>query len=121
MTNTKGQIRGYLICCEGRELFVRTKEEAFWAIEDHLYEVHELVSKSEGFSDPDFEDYRSVAEELYAAMQEQIDVLKGRLEEFVEVLEAIVEVAIPTENIIENRAKLMLVNEQCKKLLAAKE
>src|ERR1700712_1431865 len=117
-------IYGYLLITEGRSLFVRNREDIAWADEDDSYDVKPLIAADEvglGLQSPDFESYKEMVGELFEIQQAEIDTLKGQLEEFVEVMEAIVEVAVPTDNVIENRAKLMLVNEQCKKLLAAKE
>jgi len=112
---------GFLITTENRSLFVRTDEETEWARMDDRYTVIELVDKNEIGSDPDFDDYRSVAEGLYAENMQEIGRLKSKLEEFVEVVEAIVEIATPTDHIIENKAIIMLVNQQCRKLLESDE
>lgn len=119
-------IKGYLIECEGRELFLRENIE--WAIADEHYKVTPLVAQeavldSENMhkTEPSFDDYVEVSGQLYDLQQEHIKHLETKLEECIEVLEGIVEISVPTEHLIENKAKLLLIAEACRKLLAAKE
>lgn len=119
-------IKGYLIECEGRELFLRENIE--WAIADEHYKVTPLVAQetvldSENLHkrEPSFDDYVEVSGQLYDLQQEHIKHLETKLEECIEVLESIVEISVPTEHVIENKAKLLLIAEACRKLLAAKE
>lgn len=117
---------GFLIETAGRSLFVREESDITWAKEDANYTVRRLVDADEVViedtsQEHSFDDYVQVSSELYNLQQAQIDLLKGQLEEFVEVVEAISEISVVSENVIENKAIIMLVNQQCKKLLAAKE
>lgn len=117
---------GFLIETAGRSLFVREEADITWAKEDTNYTVRRLVDADEAVSEdtsqePSFDDYVQISSELYNLQQAQIDLLKSQLEEFVEVVEAVCEIAVVSENGIENKAIIMLVNQQCKKLLEAKE
>lgn len=112
---------GFLVECQGRTLFIREREEILWAINDENYTVTELVGKSKDPVTDDTVERLEILEEIYELEEKEIASLKHKLEEFVELAEAIVEIAVPTENIIENKAKILLIGESCKKLLAPKD
>lgn len=129
MTNSK--VKGFLIERDGRCLFM--KEVEAWAIEDVNYKVTPLVSglmedREELVAEPsslpttdDTQERLQLLEELFELEEAQISQMKSKLEEFVELVEAIVDIATPTDNIIENKAKLLLIAESCKKLLKPKD
>lgn len=130
MTN----IKGYLVERDNRSLFIRDINEASWALEDGDYLVTPLVPLKatdvyERLSLPhqpsptndDTQERLELLEQIYELEEEQIAQMKAKLEEFVELAEAIIEIAHPTENLIENKAKLLLIHESCKKLLAPSE
>lgn len=118
---------GYLISCQGRQLFMRDAADCSWAYLDDEYTVTELVAKA-GEEIPetppatdDTVERMQILEQLYELEEQQIAEMRLKLEEFVELVEAIVDIAIPTDNIIENKAKILLIAESCKKLLKPKE
>lgn len=114
-------IKGYLIECQGRSLFLREKSDIAWAEIDPEYTVTELVAKDSELAGSEFELYQQLSEKVYILQQEQIENIRTRLEEFVEVVESIVEIAVPTDHLIENKAKLLLIKEACEKLLKSDE
>lgn len=132
-------IKGYLVERDGRELFLR--EIADWAVEDPEYKVTALIAKPiadmyEQFivedvkeevptSLPNTDDTQEriqLMNELFDLQQAEIDFLKGRLEKFVEVVEGIVEITeVISQSSIENRSKLLVISESCKKILKPSE
>lgn len=131
-------IRGYLISRDGRELFLR--ELADWAVEDPEYKVTALIAKpiadvyeqfiveeprEEAPSLPSTDDTAERIElmnELFSLQDLEISQLKGQLEKFVEVVEGIVEITeVISQSSIENRSKLLVISESCKKILKPSE
>jgi len=118
------EVKGYLIECQGRELFLRDNIE--WALEDNNYKVTPLVAQQtvlEGENpeqrDISFEDYREMAEELYKIHSEQLSSTKEILEDAIELLEGIADLASKkTDNLMEMRDLLALIAQDCKKFLA---
>lgn len=127
MTTTKG----FLIECEGRSLFLREKKDVQWAIEDDNYTVTELVPKpklyeqaieeSSGMDAEAVKEQLSMMNDLFLLEEKEIQLLKDQLSEFVEAVESIREICTPTQNFIENRAKLLLIAETCGNLLKSRE
>jgi len=123
---------GFLISCEGRDLFVRSAEDAQWAFDDERYTVKQLVAAdeiqpvviykpavSQGFIQPDFEAYQELAEELNTLHDQQLSSTKQMLEDSIELIEGIGELsAKKTENLMELRGLLLLIHQDCKKFLA---
>lgn len=117
-------VYGYLITTADRSLFVRSLEDATWALEDPEYEVKTLIAQEDlqETSSPDFDDYKEVAERLYIINQEQISSTKDMLETAVELIEGIGELsAKKTDNVMEMRGLLALIAQDCKKFLAAED
>lgn len=131
-------IKGYLVERDGRELFLR--EIADWAVEDPEYKVTALIAKPvadvyEQFmveepkqtvpslpSTDDTQERIQLMNELFDLQQQEIDLLKARLEKFVEVVEGIVEITeVISQSSIENRSKLMVISESCKQVLKPSE
>ena len=118
------EVKGYLIECQGRELFLRDNIE--WALEDNNYKVTPLIAQQtvlEGENpeqrDISFEDYREMAEELYKIHSEQLSSTKEILEDAIELLEGIADLASKkTDNLIEIRGLLELIAQDCKKFLS---
>lgn len=115
----------YLIVRDGREYFMQ--EVPPWAQDNPDYEVvkfssEEVKSTEEAVpslpSTDDTQERIQLMSELFELEEKEIANLKEKLEGFVETLEAIIDIAVPAENLIENKAKLLLINESCKRLLA---
>ena len=135
MTNSK--VKGFLVERDGRSLFM--KEVEAWAIEDVNYKVTPLVSglmedreehlveavKASATTLPvtdDTQERIQLMNELFDLQQAEIDFLKTRLEKFVEVVEGIVEITeVISQSSIENRSKLLVISESCKKILKPSE
>lgn len=115
---------GYLIETSGRSLFVREESDILWAKEDVNYTVRRLVDGDEveresEQREPSFEDYQTLAENLYSIHQEQLSQTKAILEDAVELLESIADLASKkTDNVMEMRGLLALIGQDCKKFLA---
>ena len=135
MTST---IKGYLVERDGRELFLR--ELVDWAIEDPEYKVTALIakpladvyeqfimeeSKEEAPTLPNTDDTAERIElmnELFSLQDLEISQLKQQIEKFVEVVEGIVELTeVISQSGIENRSKLLVISESCKKILKHSE
>lgn len=120
-------IKGYLIECEGRSLFMRDKEDVLWAMEDDNYEVTTLVAQPKAdiydrFIVDDTQERIQLMNDLFDLQQAEIDQLKQRLEAFVEVVEGIAELTeVVSQSAIENRSKLLIIGASCKKILAPQE
>ena len=131
-------IKGYLISRDGRELFLR--ELADWAVEDPEYKVTALIAKPvadvyEQFmveepkeevptlpSTDDTQERMQLMNELFQLQDLEISQLKQQLEKFVEVVEGIVEITeVISQSSIENRSKLLVISESCKKILKPSE
>ncbi len=123
---------GYLISCQGRELFLRDKADCSWAYLDDEYTVTELVAKPTEVYDQfivdapmqsdDTQERLRLLEQIYELEEEQIAQMKQKLEEAVELVESIHEFASKqTSNIMESRGLLLLIAESCNKWLAPKE
>ena len=113
---------GYLISCQGRELFLREKADASWAYIDDDYTVTELVAKHEQPTSDDTVERLQILEEIYELEEQQIAEMKGRLEEAVELVESIHLFSMnQTTNIMEARGLLRLIAESCQKWLKPKE
>ena len=131
-------IKGYLVERDGRELFLR--EIADWAVEDPEYKVTALIAKPvadvyEQFmveepkqtvpslpSTDDTQERIQLMNELFDLQQQEIDLLKARLEKFVEVVEGIVEITeVISQSSIENRSKLIVIGDSCKAILKPSE
>lgn len=120
-------IKGYLIECQGRELFLRENVE--WALEDSNYKVTPLVAQQTvldteilGETQPSFEDYRELTGQLYDVQKEHILSLENKLEEAVELVESIHEFCSKkTDNVLEMRGIMLLVSESCARWLKAQE
>lgn len=137
MTN----IYGYLVQCDGRELFIRKYEDVVWAFEDANYTVTPLVAqtetvdipealekelgKTEGFgkTDPQFEDYVAISSQLYQIQQDHIAQLQKVLEDAVELIETINEFSSKAKeaSTSEMKGTLHLVAESCAKFLKSQE
>lgn len=120
-------IKGYLIECEGRSLFMRDKEDVLWAMEDDNYEVTALVAQPktdvyDRFIAYDTQERIQLMDELFTLQDKEITLLKQRLEAFVEVVEGIAELTqVVSQSAIENRSKLLIISDSCKKILAPQE
>jgi hypothetical protein len=133
-------VKGYLVERDNRSLFIRDINEASWALEDSEYTVTPLVAmksadvyeqfivadpKEESPSLPSTDDTAERIElmnELFDLQQAEIDFLKNRLEEFVEVVEGIVELTeVISQSSIENRSKLIVIGDSCKAVLNPSE
>lgn len=114
------QVQGY-----GRTAIYEGKPD--WAYEDENYKVTELgdialvqQALQEHFPD-EFQTFRQTANELFDLQGQQIELLKTQLKEFAEATIAIYEAtSVVSHSAIENRAKLILVNETCKGLLKSR-
>ncbi len=119
---------GYLISCQGRELFMRDKADCGWAYLDDEYTVTELVAKT-GKDVPEMQpgtdatqERLELLEQIYALEELQPAVMRIKLEEAVELVESIHEFASKqTNNIMESRGLLLLIAEACQKWLKPKE
>lgn len=119
----------YLIVRDGREYFMREVPE--WAQDNPDYEVVEFSSEEvksleeEALSLPNTDDTQERIElmnQLFDLQQTEIDQLKQRLEAFVEVVEGIAELTeVVSQSAIENRSKLLIISDSCKKILAPQE
>lgn len=133
-------IKGYLIECEGRSLFMRDKEDVLWAVADENYQVTALVAekptevydqfivdgpKEEAPNLPSTDDTQEriqLMEELFQLQETDITLLKAQLEKFVEVVEGIVELTeVVSHSSIECRSKLIVIGDSCKALLKPSE
>lgn len=120
---------GYLVSCEGRQLFMRDRTDVEWALSDSNYTVTELVAKKGeesviniASSTDDTQERLQLLEELFELEEVQIAQLKTRMEEAVELVESIHEFASKqTNNIMESRGLLLLIAEACSKWLMPKE
>lgn len=119
---------GYLISCQGRELFMRDKADCSWAYLDDEYTVTELVAKvSEESSETqpsvdEAQERLQLLEQIYELEEQQIASMKAKLEEAVELVESVHEFASKqTSNIMESRGLLLLIAEACSKWLKPKE
>lgn len=128
MTN----IKGYLVECEGRSLFMRNKEDVLWAISDENYKVTPLAPlpptdvyaemSGAALVTNDTVERLQLLEQIYELEEKEIGLLKERLEEAVELVESIHEFASKqTNNIMESRGLLLLIAEACQKWLRPKE
>jgi hypothetical protein len=135
MTN----IKAYLVEGHGRSTVFDKAQP--WAEEDPEYKVVPLVPmhlsslyaeefaqeeplKEEAPSLPNTDDTQEriqLMNDLFELQEKEISLLKQKLEDFVELAEAIIEIAVPTDHLIENKAKLLLIHESSKKLLAPSE
>lgn len=120
-------IKGYLIECEGRSLFMRDKEDVLWAMEDDNYEVTALVAQPktdvyDRFIADDTQERIQLMDELFQLQDKEITLLKQRLEAFVEVVEGIAELTeVVSHSSVECRSKLIIISDSCKKILAPQE
>lgn len=117
-------IKGYLIECQGRSLFLRDKADISWAYTDPEYTVVELVANtgSESHLPPDFQGYVEVSEKLYKLQEEQIEQGKVMLEQAIELIESIAVLSgKKTENMLESKGLLLLISEDCKKFLKSSD
>lgn len=113
---------GYLVACQGRTLFMREKEDCSWAYLDDEYTVTELVAKNDDHVIDDTAERLQILEEIYELEEKEISLLKGRLEEAVELVESIHLFSMnQTTNIMEARGLLKLIAEACNKWLSPKE
>lgn len=119
---------GYLISCQGRELFMRDKADCSWAYLDDEYTVTELVAKvseessATQHSTGETQERLQLLEQIYELEEQQIASMKAKLEEAVELVESIHEFASKqTNNIMESRGLLLLIAEACSKWLEPKE
>jgi hypothetical protein len=120
---------GYLISCQGRQLFMRDAADCSWAYLDDEYTVTELVARV-GDDVPnalpattdDTIERMQILEQLYELEELQIAEMKSKLEEAVELAENIhLFASNQTTNIMEARGLLRLIAESCDKWLKPKE
>lgn len=122
-------ITRYLIVRDGREYFMREVPE--WAQDNPDYEVvkfssEEVKSQKEvAPSLPNTDDTQEriqLMEELFQLQETDITLLKAQLEKFVEVVEGIAELTeVVSQSAIENRSKMLIISDSCKKILAPQE
>jgi hypothetical protein len=128
-------ILGYLVERDGRTLFLRELVE--WALEDPEYKVTPLVAK--GVADAydqfvtdatpdallrsdDTQERIKLMNDLFTLQDQEIALLKQRLEAFVEVVEGIAELTeVVSHSSVECRSKLIIIGDSCKKILAPQE
>lgn len=126
-------IKGYLVERDNRSLFIRDIAEASWALEDGDYLVTPLVAMKptdvyEQFV-PDApqptdetQERLQLLEQIYELEEQQIAVMKSKLEEAVELVENIhLFASNQTINIMEARGLLKLIAESCDKWLRPRE
>lgn len=106
----------FLIQRDGRQYIMDSVPD--WAVDNSDYKVEKLSTAVTSESVQAAIEEVKLLQEIYSLDELEIANLKAKLEEFVELVEAIVDIAVPTENFIENKAKLLLINESCKKILA---
>jgi D-mannonate dehydratase len=98
-----------------------------WAIEDEEYNVTVMVpdNQVQAIAQPSSDDTQErmqLMEELFTLQDTEIQLLKDRLESFVEVVESIVEITdVISHSAIENRSKLLLIGDSCKHILKSSE
>jgi len=109
------RIYGYLVLRDDHSLFMRERPE--WAYEDIDYNVIELVAKGEELTNADADGTVKLLEELFELEEAQIDNLKSQITECRAIVESISDVSTPTDHLIECKAKLLLIGEQCKRFL----
>lgn len=129
-------IKGFLIERDGRSLFMRELQE--WVTLDTNYNVTVLVAQqtskavweedlpkevpTQPQTTDDTQERIQLMNELFDLQQTEIDQLKQRLEAFVEVVEGIAELTeVVSQSAIENRSKLLIISDSCKKILAPQE
>lgn len=117
---------GYLISCEGRQLFMRDKADCSWAYLDDEYTVTELVAKPgeelvDAPSTDETQERLQLLEQIYELEEQQIAAMKGTLESAVELIESINEFASKkTENVMELKGLMLLIAESCNEWLKPK-
>lgn len=118
----------YLITRDGREYLMDSVPD--WAVDNDDYEVTELVAKKsvrivEPPSIPNTDDTQEriqLMNDLFQLQETEISQLKQQLEKFVEVVEGIVELTeVISQSSIENRSKLLVISQSCKKILKPSE
>jgi hypothetical protein len=117
----------YLITRDGREYVMDSVPD--WAVDNDDYEVTELVAKESVDGVPinipntdDTQERIELMNELFQLQDLEISRLKAQLEKFVEVVEGIVELTeVISQSNIENRSKLLVISESCKKILKPSE
>jgi hypothetical protein len=118
---------GYLISCEGRQLFMRDKADCSWAYLDDEYTVTELVAKAgeeliDAPSTDEAQERLQLLEQIYELEEQQIASMKYKLEEAMELVENIhLFASNQTTNIMEARGLLKLIAESCDRWLKPKE
>lgn len=120
---------GYLISCQGRQLFMRDAADCSWAYLDEEYTVTELVAKTgekplteEHPSTDETQERLQLLEQIYELEEQQIAAMKHKLEEAMELVENIhLFASNQTTNIMEARGLLKLIAESCDKWLKPKE
>lgn len=115
----------YLIVRDGREYVMDTVPD--WA-DSEDYRITKLSSEAvqeEAPSLPSTDDTQEriqLMDELFQLQDKEIALLKQRLEAFVEVVEGIAELTeVVSQSAIENRSKLLIISDSCKKILAPQE
>lgn len=116
---------GYLISCQGRQLFMRDKADCSWAYIDDEYTVTELVAKAgeevEQPSTDETQERLQLLEQIYELEEQQIAAMKETLESAVELIESINEFASKkTENVMELKGLMLLISESCNEWLKPK-
>lgn len=126
-------IKGYLVERDNRSLFIRDIAEASWALEDGDYLVTPLVPMKSTDVYEQFvpnapqptdetQERLQLLEQIYELEEQQIAVMKSKLEEAVELVENIhLFASNQTINIMEARGLLKLIAESCDKWLRPKE
>lgn len=128
----------YLVTRDGREYILDAVPD--WAKDDPAYKVTTLapvgtadmydqfiveLPKEEAPSLPSTDDTQEriqLMNELFDLQQKEIDLLKLRLEAFVEVVERIAELTeVVSHSSVECRSKLIIIGDSCKKILAPQE
>lgn len=130
MTN----IKGYLIECDGRSLFIRDREQIGWAIDDHHYQVTPLVplppidelspeqENPVSMTSNEVKEQLKLMNDLFELEEKEIGLLKEQLTEFVEAVEAIHEFSSKvTDNTLEMKGLLKLIAETCGNLLRGRQ
>jgi hypothetical protein len=117
---------GYLISCQGRQLFMRDAADCSWAYLDDEYTVTELVAKAgeeliDAPSTDETQERLQLLEQIYELEEQQIAAMKGTLESAVELIESINEFASKkTENVMELKGLMLLIAESCREWLKPK-
>lgn len=115
----------YLIVRDGREYIMDSVPD--WANPED-YQITKLsseVAHEEDLRLPSTDDTQEriqLMDELFQLQDKEIALLKQRLEAFVEVVEGIAELTeVVSQSAIENRSKLLIISDSCKKILAPQE